>query len=202
MGGIQVNTEARSINPPEIWTRISHDDLFRAFLKVGLLGFGGVAAWVRQILVEERHWLSDPEFAEWLGIASILPGANTVNIAVMLGDRSQGFSGAIAALSGLLLAPLLILIGFAALYTRFSGALAVERAMEGAAAATAGLVIGNACKMLRNMKPDKMALILAAVTFLSAGLLRLPSASVLCVIAPVSLVIGLLTTTRHFHQPS
>jgi chromate transporter len=47
---------------------ISKAELFFGFLKIGLLGFGGVAPWARHIIVEERRWLSDREFAEILCI--------------------------------------------------------------------------------------------------------------------------------------
>jgi Chromate transport protein ChrA len=90
-----------------------------AFLKIGVLGFGGVAAWARHVLVVERRFLDGRAFAEDFGLASSLPGANTVNLSVMLGDRFCGVSGAIAALTGLMGAPLVILAAIASLYARF-----------------------------------------------------------------------------------
>ncbi len=117
--------------------------LFLAFLKIGLCGFGGVAAWARRVIVEERAWLSEQDYAELLGVASILPGANTVNIAVLLGDRYAGISGSVSALAGLLLMPLAILLGLAALYERFAVQTDVKHGVAGAAAAAAGLVIGT-----------------------------------------------------------
>ena len=57
---------------------------------MGLLGFGGVLPWARRVLVEERAWLSEREFAELLGMCQILPGPNVVNLAVILGARWQG----------------------------------------------------------------------------------------------------------------
>ncbi|WP_244406204.1 chromate transporter [Methylocella silvestris] len=143
-----------------------------AFFKIGLYGFGGVAGWVRPILVEERGWLSDREFAELHGAASVIPGANTVNLAVMLGDRFQGPAGSIAALCGLLLAPLAILIALASLFDSFGELPAVKGALSGAAAATAGLVIGNAYKLLRALNGEMLALVVAGATFASVGLLH------------------------------
>ena len=96
--------------PPGPSRAASRRALFAAFFKIGLCGFGGVSGWVRPIIVEERRWLNDLEFAELLGAASVLPGANTVNLAIMLGDRFQGASGAATAVAGLLFAPLAILV--------------------------------------------------------------------------------------------
>jgi chromate transporter len=146
--------------------------LFLAFLKIGLCGFGGVAAWARRVIVEEREWLSERGYAELLGIASVLPGANTVNIAVLLGDRVGGISGSLAALAGLLVMPLLLLMGIAAVYENFAGHADVKHAAMGAAAAAAGLVIATGLKMMRNLKPDGLALVTAAALFVAVGLLQ------------------------------
>ena len=69
-------------------------NLFTGFLKIGLMGFGGVGPVARHIIVAERNWLDDRGYAELIGICQALPGANTVNAAVMLGDRFRGGIGA------------------------------------------------------------------------------------------------------------
>lgn len=172
-----------------VTTEKSRSTIFLAFLQIGLCGFGGVATWARRILVEERAWLSEQDYAELLGVASILPGANTVNIAVLLGDRYRGFSGSLCALAGLLLMPLVILAGIAALYERFSFQADVKNAVAGAAAATAGLVIGTALKMMQNLKPDIVALLSGGAIFIAVGLMRAPLAISLVVAIGISLVV-------------
>ncbi|WP_245257425.1 chromate transporter [Methylocapsa acidiphila] len=167
---------------------VSHRDLFSAFFKLGLLGFGGVAGWVRQIVVEERGFLDEREFAEWLGVASILPGANTVNLAVMLGDFYKGPSGVLAALLGLLLAPILILITIVSLFDQFASQPDVSRALGGAAAATAGLVIGNAYKIMRAIRGDFRAMIVAGSTFAAVAIWQFPLAASLAVLVPLSIL--------------
>jgi len=170
--------------------------LFLAFLKIGLLGFGGVAAWVRRIVVEERHWLGDREFSELLGIANVLPGANTVNMAILLGDRYRGLTGALAALTGLLAMPLTILLGIASLYDHFATLPALNNALSGAAAATAGLIIGTATKILRSIWPDAHVLPIAAIVFLAIGYFRLPFAPTIACLVPVSLAATVLLSRR------
>jgi chromate transporter len=167
---------------------LSHGALFSAFLKIGMLGFGGVTGWVRQVLVEERGYLDDHEFAGLLGVASVLPGANTVNMAVMLGDRHQGLSGALCALAGLLLAPLLCLVAIATLYDRVSAVAGVRDALAGAAAATAGLVLANAIKMGRGLGTGSRAILVAGTTFAVIGIFHFPLAISLLAIAPASLI--------------
>jgi len=169
--------------------KINHRDLFLVFAKIGLLGFGGVTPWLRRVLVEERAWLDDRELAELFGFASSLPGANTVSIAVMLGDRYQGPSGTIAAVLGLLGMPLLILFGVASFYGRFADLADLKNAIAGAAAATAGLVIGNGIKMARNMKPDIFAYLIGALVFVAAAVLQLPLLWTLLAVVPASVLI-------------
>lgn len=187
------SSSALSPFPPKL---VSHRDLFAAFFKLGLIGFGGVAGWVRQIVVEERGFLDEREFAEWLGFASVLPGANTVNLAVMLGDRYKGASGALAALLGLLLAPIIILIGVVSLFDRFGNLPDVSNALGGAAAATAGLVIGNAYKMIRTIRTDFLAILTAGLTFAVTGVLQLSLVASLAFIVPFSVLIGIATRRR------
>ena len=67
--------------------------LFTGFLKIGLLGFGGVMPWARRVLVEERQWLTEREFAEMIGMCQILPGPNVVNLVVGLGLATLLFHG-------------------------------------------------------------------------------------------------------------
>lgn len=167
----------------------SRSGLFLAFLKIGVCGFGGVASWAYRVIVEERAWLNEEEYAEMLGVASILPGANTVNLAVLLGDRSFGFFGSVIALSGLLLMPITILFGIASLYERFSVEADVKHAVAGAAAATAGLVIGTGLKMMRNLKPDLLALVSGGAIFVTVGLLQTPMTTSLLIAAAATLIL-------------
>jgi chromate transporter len=175
---------------------VSRLRLFTTFLKVGVLGFGGVAAWVRHIVVVERGWMTEVAFAELFGVASTLPGANTVNFATILGDRYAGLSGAMAALAGLVGAPLVILVIVASLYARYSGLEDVRAALAGAAAAAAGLVVGTALKLLRNLTPDAVMLVVVAGVFAAAAVLRVPMLLILGLAIPVCMAAVILRERR------
>jgi chromate transporter len=111
--------------------QISKAELFLGFLTIGLLGFGGVAPWVRHVIVEERRWLSDKEFAEVLGVGQILPGPNTVNAAVIIGDHFQGPIGVLLCLLGMMAMPLVIVTALAAVYDRFASIAELGAATSG-----------------------------------------------------------------------
>src|SRR6184192_1787664 len=71
--------------------------LFVAFLKVSMYGFGGPLVWVRRIIVDERRWLNDRDFADLLSFCQFMPGPNVVSITVCIGAKFRGPAGALAA---------------------------------------------------------------------------------------------------------
>lgn len=166
-------------------------ELFLGYLKIGLLGFGGVAAWARRVIVEERRWLTEREYAEVLGLGQVLPGPNVGNAAVMIGRRFHGLPGALLATSGIYAAPLCILIALCLLYDRFGSQPEVAPAMQGIAAGAAGMVIGTAIKMAERLKLTAEAVLVLAAATLAAAWLRMPLPLVVAVLAPVSIALSL-----------
>ncbi len=184
------NASAPSL--PHAAKRVGRGELFLGFLKIGVIGFGGVAPWARRVIVEERAWLSEQEYASLLGVGQILPGPNTLNLAVMAGDRFQGTLGALIAVAALMTMPLAILMAVASLYERFAALPEVASAMSGTAAAAAGLVIGTALKMARRLRPTRSAILFGLVAFVAIGVLRFPLIAVVVVLAPLSIAAAAL----------
>jgi len=166
---------------------VTRAELFLGFLKIGMLGFGGIAPWARHIIVEERRWLTETEFAAVLGIGQVLPGPNTMNAAVIIGDRFQGLVGALLCVVGQLLVPLVIVTALGAAYLHFAGVPAVHALVAGAAAGAAGLVMGTAVKMARNIRPKPFALGIAAAGFVAIGIMEWPLVPVVAVLVPLSI---------------
>src|SRR4051812_3943350 len=79
--------------------------LSRIFLQVSLCGFGGGLALAHRIVVDERQWLTEPEFADIVSLCQFLPGPNIIGIAVCTGTRLRGAAGALAAAAGFLVIP-------------------------------------------------------------------------------------------------
>lgn len=167
--------------------KISRADLFFAFAKIGLLGFGGVAPWARHVIVTEKQWLDEREYASLLGVGQVLPGPNTVNLAVFIGDRFQGATGAVIALLAMICVPITALIGIALIYSLISGSPAVDAALAAGAAAAAGLVIGTALKMAIRLRLEAAPIAIGLIAFVSVGLLRLPMGYAILVLAPISI---------------
>lgn len=130
--------------------------LFIAFARLALQGFGGVLPIAQRELVERLHWLTPTEFAELLSVGQVLPGPNVINLCLMVGDRYFGWRGAVAALAGMLLLPLLLVLTLAALYRDFSSLPWVVGAVRGMGAVSAGLVLAMALKLLPSLRKNPL----------------------------------------------
>ncbi len=165
-------------------------ELAQGFCEIGLLGFGGVLPWARRMVVEQRRWLTGPEFTDLLALCQFLPGPNVVNLSVALGARFQGGRGALAALVALLVAPVAIVILLGALYARYASLPLVRGAFTGLAAAASGLVVANAAKIAWPIRHRVRPMLVAVLAFAALALLRLPLLPTLLVLAPVSILIA------------
>jgi chromate transporter len=170
-------------------------ELFLGFLSIALSGFGGVLPWAHRTIVERRRWLEPEEFTDLLSLAQFLPGANVVNLAVAIGARFRGAPGALAALAGLLGAPVAIAHVLGLLYDRFGDVPVVAGAVGGVPAAAAGLVVAIAAKLavpLLRADPWRAAPFVLAGA-LALGVFRAPLHWALLAIAPTSIAVAFLT---------
>lgn len=158
-------------------------DLFWSFTWLALQGFGGVLAVVQRELVEKKRWLTNEEFVEDWAVAQTLPGPNVVNLAIMIGDRHFGLRGAVAALTGMLAAPLFIVLALALAYASHSHHPQVAGALRGMGAVAAGLITATGLKLLPALRLHPLGLPLCAAAaagcFALVALARVPLAWVL-----------------------
>jgi chromate transporter len=173
-------------------------ELFLAFAKMSLAGFGGVLIWARRGIVEQHRWMTAEEFNETYALCHFLPGPNIVNLSVVFGSRFRGIAGGIAAFSGLVGPPMVIATILAALYARYGEIDALRRVLAGVACAAVGLLIAMVFKMMMPLikKRDIVGLVILVAVFIAIGLIRLPLATVLLVAIPVSLVITYFMRAR------
>src|SRR6201747_1012587 len=83
-------------------------ELFVAFAKMSLAGFGGVLVWARRSIVDQNRWMTADEFNETFALCHFLPGPNIVNLSVVFGSRFRGVAGGLAAFAGLVGPPMVI----------------------------------------------------------------------------------------------
>lgn len=165
----------------------SPGELFFAFMKLGLQGFGGVLPVARHALVENYRWLTMEEFTDIVSRCQALPGPNIVNVSICIGGRYFGVRGAVAASAGLLGAPLALLLVLAAFYSGYSQVPAVANALRGVSAVAAGLILGTALRMAASPRLRTWRAVFGVAAFAAVSWLRLPLALVLAAIVPLSI---------------
>jgi chromate transporter len=173
-------------------------ELFVAFAKMSLAGFGGVLVWARRSIVDQHRWMTAEEFNETFALCHFLPGPNVVNLSVVFGSRFRGMAGGVAAFAGLVGPPVVIVTILAALYARYGEIDALRRILAGVSCAAVGLLISALFRMMMPLvrKRDLVGLVVLAAVFIAVGLLRLPLPVVLLVAIPLSTAVNLVMRQR------
>lgn len=164
-------------------------ELALTFNKIALASFGGgLSAWSREVIVVEKKWMHDEEFLSAMTMCRILPGANQINLAVFVGSKFRGISGAIAAALGLTLIPVLIILILGYAYFSFHSVPAVQGILKGAAAAAVALTIAMAIKTGRKCLRSVISVVFFVAIFIMNGIVRWPLLACLALLAPLALV--------------
>jgi len=126
-----------SADPPrcgESEQRIPLSSLFLTFLRLGLTAFGGPAmvAYIRDLAVRKKHWLSQESFADGTALCQSIPGATAMQTAAYVGLRVRGGAGALATFVGFGLPAFVLMV-------ILSGAYEISRNLTPVSAAFRGL---------------------------------------------------------------
>jgi chromate transporter len=175
---------------------VSLGALFIAFLKVSLCGFGGGLVWAHRIAVDQRRWISELEFADIVSLCQFMPGPNIVGIAVCVGTRLRGVTGAIAAACGFLVIPWAIGFAVGVLYLAQAHHPVVQNILGGVAATAAGLMIATGIRLLLPHRRRPAALLFAALAFGLMAFGKLPLLVVLFCLVPLGIVVAAIENAR------
>lgn len=173
-------------------------ELFFAFAKMSLAGFGGVLVWARRAIVDQHRWMTADEFNEAFALCHFLPGPNIVNLSVVFGARFRGIPGAIAAFLGLVGPPVVIVTVLAAVYARYGEIPALQRTLTGVSCAAIGLFLAVIARMMMPLlkRRDPVALAMLAAVFIAIGILRFPLVPVLLAAIPLSFALTFATRRK------
>jgi chromate transporter len=97
-------------------------ELAAVFLKLGLIGFGGPAAHVglmEQEFVRRRQWLTREKFNDLLAATNLIPGPNSTEMAIYIGQMRAGFAGLVTAGACFILPAMVCVMAIAWGYQRF-----------------------------------------------------------------------------------
>ena len=177
--------------PPSATPHVSLLALYRTFFWVGLFSFGGgLSSWLHREIVDIRGWMTDDQFFSGYSLTHVLPGVNSSNLAVYIGQHLRGTPGAVVALLALLTGPFFVVIAAALAYRYLLQVPGFQAAVAGIAAAAIGMLVRlgyiAARKATTGMAP---ALIMVAI-FVAIGVLRWPLVPVVLVMAPISIAVA------------
>jgi chromate transporter len=146
-------------------------EVFAAFLKLGLMSFGGPIAhlgYFRNEFVERRRWLEEPSYADLVALCQFLPGPASSQVGIAIGLSRAGYPGAIAAWTAFTLPSALALVLFAYGVSAAGDALGTGwlHGLKVAAVAVVALAILG---MARTLTPDRerasLAVVAAVIAF-------------------------------------
>ncbi len=158
-------------NPPA--RREALRELAVLFLRLGTLAMGGPAAHIAMMedeVVRRRRWMTHERFLDMLGVCNLIPGPNSTELAIHIGQLRAGFAGLIVAGACFILPAAAIVLVIAWMYVRFG-------------------TMPQAVGLLYGIKPVIIAVVLQALWGLGRTAIK---SHLLAVLAIVALIASIL----------
>lgn len=118
--------------------------IFMSTFYLSAFTFGGgyvIVSLLKKRFVDDLKWIDDEEMLDLVAIAQSTPGAVAINGAIVIGYRISGIPGAIAAVTGSVLPPLIILTVVAFFYDKVRDNVFVNSMLSGMRPAVAAVII-------------------------------------------------------------
>ncbi|MBD0331147.1 MAG: chromate efflux transporter [Chitinophagaceae bacterium] len=97
-------------------------EVAKLFLKLGIIGFGGPAvhiALMQEEVVRKKAWMSEEHFLDLVGATNLIPGPNSTEMTMHIGQERAGWKGLFVAGSCFIIPAVIITAFFAWLYQRY-----------------------------------------------------------------------------------
>ncbi|MBO4654796.1 MAG: chromate transporter [Bacteroidales bacterium] len=128
-------------------------ELFWSFFKIGSFTLGGGFAMIplmEKELVQQKQWLSKEDFLDLLSVSQAMPGVFAVNMATSIGYRLRGKRGAIMAVLGNILMPILTILALAMFFRYFRDNALIESIFKGIRPCVVALIAAPVFTMAKN----------------------------------------------------
>lgn len=138
--------------------------VFATFFKFGCFTFGGGWSIVSQIqkeYVEKKHWITNEELLDFTSVGRSLPGLMIGNTSILFGYQVAGVTGAVAALLGMVIPPITIMLGVVFLYDLVKDNPYVANAMIGVRAAVVPIIFSALIKLFKAGMKDAYCYLIA-----------------------------------------
>jgi chromate transporter len=162
------------------------------FLRLGATAFGGPAAHVALMereCVERRGWLTRQQFLDLLGVANLIPGPTSTELAMHVGRHRAGWPGLIVAGLAFIL-PAALLVGvLAAVYVRM-GTLPVTRGVLAAVQPVVVIIVLQALVPLARHSVRSVPLAMVAIAVALLAVVGIPEIRILLGAGIAHLIVG------------
>lgn len=141
--------------------------MFLEFAKFGCFTFGGgwsIIAQMQQLYVEKRKEITSQELLDLTSVAKSLPGTMIANVAMLYGYRVGGLWGGLAAVFGMILPPLAVIVAISYFYAAFRANPWVSAAMEGMQAAVVPIIFSAAINLVKGSMPYPPCVLLLLIS--------------------------------------
>ena len=150
-------------------------DLFLTFAKMGAVTFGGGYAMLpilQREIVENKHWGTDEELADYYAIGQCTPGVIAVNVATFIGRKTAGNLGGVIATFGVVFPSLVIITLLAGVIQAYSSLKWVAHAFAGIRVCVCVLIFNAVIKLFAKAIIDAKTMciylaVLACAVFLN-----------------------------------
>lgn len=170
-------------------------DLFIAFFRSGMLGFGGgpsAIPLVHKEVVGTYKWMDDEQFSNILALGNTLPGPINTKMAGYIGYRVGGIRGLITTLIAAVLPTVLLMLALLTSFNQYKHHPSVQ-GMTHAVVPIVGVMMGvltwGFFKKAKTGLGWKNAMILLAVSFLTIIVLKIHPGAVIGVLLAGALVL-------------
>lgn len=150
-------------------------DLFFTMLKLSAFTFGGgytIIPLLHKEAVEKKHWVTDEQMLDIVAVAQTLPGAIAVNCGVLIGYKLCGIFGALTAVLGTVLPPLIILSVLTLIYQKIIDHPPAVAILEGLRAGVVAVIIQAVFRMGKKSVKDVFSWTLAILAFIAVVFLK------------------------------
>jgi len=142
-----------------------------ASLKLGSIGFGGIAGMISTIeneIVEKRKWINHEHFLDIVSTSNIIPGPNAVEIVMHCGKERGGKTGLIIAGLSYIFPATIITIFLAFLYGKYGEIPAIQDLLLGMRPAITAIVLGTVVRLSQNTLKSKFIILIASLVLLGS----------------------------------
>ncbi len=160
--------------------------LFLSVLKLSAFTFGGgfvIVTLMKAQYVERRGWLTEREMLDFISLSQTCPGAIAVNAAALVGWQLLGFLGAMVAVLGAVLPPLVLLTTLSYCYDVFIEWTVMRYLLLGMQGAVLAILFSVVLDMLESLKSRRflVKILLVLATFVAVGIFRVhPAIVIVC----------------------